>query len=659
MRATPEKRFDHSGGVQAATSWLLRAQNEVEDIVNGRFDDEIGVITRILGYLALGNALVANKPGLGLYEAKFSTGSKIFGATNKIDDTATEIRTRNTDNTWTLLSMPTALTANTEINMASSLDEAYIAGMSATGSRMTIVNVKNDLSLSETRNLIGAPKARFICEYGGRLHAINVELGGTVYPDRTYQSSLALGVITYTRGLQNTLSNRKLYVDSVRYLKPGMAIDIYNHVTNTIIYTNLTIASVDKGEDSLILPVNASNTTFTADTTDVITVSSMTAYPTGTPVTVTTTGTLPGGLLVDTVYYIINSSATTGKLATTAANATAGTAVDITSVGSGTHTLNKSYVVADNDEIYLTGRYGQLTYLWNTDYPSVDKADFFKIPSGAAANSAIVSYAKSNNRLFLFTDSTIHRWDKSQLIPIFEDIGCANHRTVVVMGDWVIWLDADKRVNARNDSTGQHEFISRAIKKKYLNDVPAANLTTAAAGKVENIYKLCLGSVNGKVLRVCYDFDSNNWSREESPREMRQHVNSKFSGSPYLYFLGEDGKFYRDNTGNDFDGEAIPFKVIFGKNNSGTSQLKDYSGWYVFGQNMSGIQVRAYMNGRPDPIELKPQLEDNIATIEVGQKPVHGRYISLEISHSGIGDPIAIEGYEQYSATVEDKFGGK
>jgi len=62
-------------------------------------------------------------------------------------------------------------------------------------------------------------------------------------------------------------------------------------------------------------------------------------YLTGTKCQLTTTGTLPTGLALATDYYIIAVDADTIKFASSQANALAGTAVDITAHGSGTHTV--------------------------------------------------------------------------------------------------------------------------------------------------------------------------------------------------------------------------------------------------------------------------------------------------------------------------------
>lgn len=69
-------------------------------------------------------------------------------------------------------------------------------------------------------------------------------------------------------------------------------------------------------------------------TTDVVT-SGGRAFRNGERVRVSTTGTLPGGLAVDTDYYVVNADATgaTFKLSATSG----GSAIDLTTAGTGTH----------------------------------------------------------------------------------------------------------------------------------------------------------------------------------------------------------------------------------------------------------------------------------------------------------------------------------
>lgn len=75
-------------------------------------------------------------------------------------------------------------------------------------------------------------------------------------------------------------------------------------------------------------------------TTDRIIVSMDIA--TGTKIHFSTTGTMPDPLVVGTSYYAIRISSQLIKIATSKANALAGTAIDLTTQGTGTHTLTLS-----------------------------------------------------------------------------------------------------------------------------------------------------------------------------------------------------------------------------------------------------------------------------------------------------------------------------
>ncbi len=84
--------------------------------------------------------------------------------------------------------------------------------------------------------------------------------------------------------------------------------------------------------------------TFTADAgTDTCTYTSTANFPsnilTGTRVRLTTTTTLPAPLATATDYYVIKDTDSTFKLGTTYANAIAGTQINITDAGTGTHTI--------------------------------------------------------------------------------------------------------------------------------------------------------------------------------------------------------------------------------------------------------------------------------------------------------------------------------
>lgn len=76
---------------------------------------------------------------------------------------------------------------------------------------------------------------------------------------------------------------------------------------------------------------------------------------TGTPVKFTTTDTLPTNIVSGTTYYWIRTGATTGNIATSKANALAGTTIDTSgSVQAGTHTMGVQINWAGGSEPTLT-----------------------------------------------------------------------------------------------------------------------------------------------------------------------------------------------------------------------------------------------------------------------------------------------------------------
>lgn len=84
------------------------------------------------------------------------------------------------------------------------------------------------------------------------------------------------------------------------------------------------------------------NQTFTV-TGSVLTVPTTSSLYYGTPVTVSSTGTLPSPLVAATTYYVIQLSGTTLELAATTADVNSGTPITLTTTGTGTLTITVNY----------------------------------------------------------------------------------------------------------------------------------------------------------------------------------------------------------------------------------------------------------------------------------------------------------------------------
>ena len=123
-------------------------------------------------------------------------------------------------------------------------------------------------------------------------------------------------------------AGRTLRIDSVPYVNPtGLTEDATNFFT-------VAIANVS---NALTFTAFTFTTTFGTDTVNAAAHGLLTGDG---PVRLTTTTTLPAGLALATDYYVIKTAAGTLKLAASRTLAYAGTAIDITDDGTGTHTLS-------------------------------------------------------------------------------------------------------------------------------------------------------------------------------------------------------------------------------------------------------------------------------------------------------------------------------
>jgi hypothetical protein len=97
-------------------------------------------------------------------------------------------------------------------------------------------------------------------------------------------------------------------------------------------------------------------TTFTSDSPfDALLLDDLPAPPAATALLFETTGTLPDGLAPNTVFYAVNDTETSIKVATSRANALAGTAIDILDGGTGTHTVRFGQAVFKDIDLPFTG----------------------------------------------------------------------------------------------------------------------------------------------------------------------------------------------------------------------------------------------------------------------------------------------------------------
>lgn len=473
------------------------------------------------------------------------------------------------------------------------------------------------------------------------------------------QGNASLLAIEQLEFMTNTLGTRSntMLLDSVRYIKPGMALDFYTAGTNNLLFT-VTPTAVDKANDSItFVPFTlAFATTDVNTTTNVITLSSTSSMPTGTAVKFQSTTGLPAPLVTDTTYYVINTSGTTIQLATNLTNAQSNVPIDITTTGTGTHYIRLSYAVGNKDEVWASGRKGKLTRFWNTDYRTPESADWTKLPATLDGANDITGLGKISSRLFIFTENSMTKFDGQNITPLKNDVGCIAAKTIRYYDSFMVWLDAKGQVWIRNEEAGQSDIISIPI-QKTLKKFTYAQLKGATAVCVGYMYKLTLGADpdTGLQLRAVYNFQSNQWTTEYFTPLMPVQLEYVYQSVVKPHFFDEHGQMWVDETGNDDNGSAIVFDVTLGDDNFGIDEVKKYVGVKVYSDNSAATKVQIYID-RGEAIDVG-ELTKPVQSIGFDPNDVPtGTLFNMRFINSATGDPVQIEKATVYYNREEDTF---
>lgn len=456
--------------------------------------------------------------------------------------------------------------------------------------------------------------------------------------------------------LMNTLEQEKplqIKVDSARYVKEGMEIEIWKSGKEQKLY-DITVFDVDKPENTLHFLPESFSISSVSTANETLTISDTTDLPTGTPIVFSSTATLPAPLQPGVTYYAINDSATTIKVASSRDNAIIGLALDITDTGTAgaTHVVRLSYVLNNNDELYVKSRHGELTTLWNADYPTPDKADWTAVQPGTDSSMEITGIAEATNRLFVFTLNSANRFDGTKMIPFSKSIGCLNQRTIQnIDDDWLVWATARKRIYARNEAAGQQEYISRGgVYNKFLKNIPLEQLLSASSGGSDDEYVLYVGDYNGEPHRAVYDFSTNTWSVDAMSHHSYVYANKVADGKVSRHFFSDNGRFYQDDVGNLDDDKPIRFDAVLGKTNYGTERDKEWTGAYVYSQNAIGLKVSIKIDNGDEFMvgEIRKSYGQIDYETMQDRARLQGNTISVHIKGAIEGPPQAIEAFHDF-----------
>tara|TARA_R110000868_G_scaffold271022_2_gene530475 strand:+ start:2511 stop:4412 length:1902 start_codon:yes stop_codon:yes gene_type:complete len=213
--------------------------------------------------------------------------------------------------------------------------------------------------------------------------------------------------------------------------------------------------------------------TFTADAgTDIITLSSSLQQD-YISFTLTTTGTLPGGLSTGTIYYGRLQTLTTFKISTTLANAVNAVYVNITSTGSGTHTLTTTDIgtIKCSTKDLRTGviyAVDSNNYVWMSILPG-GSLGWTLIAGNTLTQGSGNGIAVWQNYLFVFRSRSI------DVYGALNDYGTA------------AWSNSWQTLNASTSYTGLHKTLVGSDNILYWTDFDNAASGSQRLGYIGSV----------------------------------------------------------------------------------------------------------------------------------------------------------------------------
>lgn len=650
----PHPQLDMSGGLQVLTSHLLRKQNEVVRTKNAVFNAVIGGAKRRLGYEKVGATIQQDSESLGFDVYRYSASSRIITAVNDPLSQNSLLEVLDTGNYWTQIF--TTPTPNMRFQMLNDSDELFVAGMSPNGQYLPLTNFTSTLVASTSHNVYQAPASRFVAEYQGSLYAINCYVNGKYYPDRFYFSSPPLGNITAVQTDQAGLL-LQLRVNSCRYIKVGMSLDIYGAGSENKKVSGLTVVSVDKKNNRFSF---AATTINVADNDEIWLSGSKGSLsrfwnvdyknpessdwekvPASKEARPAFTG---HGKNNNRLFLFTRNSFLKwdgSSLITVSDTIGCASHETIQNVGPWTLWLHHTGIWGYND---TTGQLKLLSRPIDPYIKAIQQVNMEVASAGVVGKVYKLAVGTLLDLNSLTTSTSTSSTSTSSTSSSTSSTSTSSTSTSSTSSSTSSITTSTSSTSASTSSTSSSTTSSSISTSSTSTSVSTSSTSTSTTTMAPS----------GKhVTRICYDFDMNTWWTEEHKREIRFQRNITMNGYTKPYFTDDTGRLFRDETGNLDNYDAIPMEVEKGRNNFGTDQIKKYISVLVDSENARGMTLQYSIDNKP--FRTLGKVVDNVQKMlfPQGDQFIEGRDINFKFVHNEIGDPPIINGLTTYFAFVE------
>lgn len=648
-------QLDMSGALQVGVSHLLRKRNEVAATKNAAYNVKIGSASRRPGYEKVFTTIQQGNDSLYGGAYRFGTNSKLIVGINNAANTAAELRVNDTGDYWT--SLITTAAPNTRFNCLNDLDELYVAGCSDNNVYLPLTNINSVLSVSTSHNVYAAPASKFITEYNGDLYAINCYVGGKYYPDRFYKSSPPLGALDFIQTDQQGLLLKQLRVNSTRYIKVGMTVDIYGAGSENRKVSGLTVISVDKKNEKFSfadtsVDVKDNDEIWLSGTKGTLSRFWNTDYktpedadwervPPGKEARPTFTG---HGKNNNRLFLFTKNSFLKwdgANLITISDTVGCVSHETIRNIGPWTLWLHTTGVWGYND---VTGQGPKLLSRAVDPYiRAINQSDQGKISAGVVGQVYKLALGELLPLDSITTSTSTSSTSTSSTSSSTSSTSTSSTSTSSTSSSTSSTSTSTSVSTTSTSSTSSSTTsVSTSSTSSSLSTSTSSTTTTTVAS-------------TKAVTRLCYDFDLNSWWTEEHKRQIRFQFNYTMSGYTKPYFTDETGRLFRDETGNLDNADPIPMQIELGRNNFGNDEDKKYLSILVDSENARGAVLQYSVDGGSFNTHPGFQITDNVQKMifPQGNDLITGRDINYKFVHNDNGDAPVINGLTTYYSMVE------
>lgn len=648
-------QFDSSGAVQSATSHLLKKTNEVVSAKNAVFNEIIGSITRRKGYEQVGESIESTKDGLFGGVFRYGQNNKIIAGINNSTDTAATLRYLDTGNYWT--NILTDAAPNTRFNCLNSLNEYYVCGISDNQTRYPLTLVDSTLTTTRSYNVLNAPKCSFVGEFQGAIFAIGCEVNGVKYPNRAYFSSPPIGFITSVQTAQKGLLTQ-LRVDSIKYLKPGMQVDIYGTQTNAKKVTALTIISVttsivdstqritfaptqlDLADNDELWLINRKgkltrfwNTDY-PNTEDADFIEIPISEDSETIPEITGYGKNNGRLLLFTPDSTHKYDG--ANLTLISENIGCSASESVKNIGRWTLWFHSTGVWGYNDD---TGQFQILSKPVDKYFKAVKSSNFPKISAVTINRIYKISIGELQDLTFETTSTSTSSTSTSSTSSSTSSTSTSSTSTSSTS------VSTSSTTTSTSISSTSISSTSASTSSTSLSSTSSSSSTSTSSTTTTTV------ASTKEVYRMSYDFDSNDWGVETHKREHRFQFRHKMHGYKKPYFIDETGRMFRDETGNLDHHDNIPFEVEWGRDNFGTELVKSYHSVTTDADRMESAVLHYSLDGKQ--FTNLGQLTEKIQSFNFPYG-ISGNDINYKYTHNDDGPGPILNGQQTFWSSMEN-----